>query len=80
MAKRRKERKTYKYECSLTGETYILTEKVKNPDELTSVQAWYEMNPEHDDRPEDIKKALGSVITKEEREAQNAALFSEEPK
>lgn len=59
MAKRRKEKRIYKYDCSLTGETYKLTQEAKNPDELMSVKAWYEMNPEHDDRPEDVKKVLG---------------------
>ena len=44
MAKRKKEKKIYKYECSLTGETYKLTQKAENPDELLSVSAWYEMN------------------------------------
>lgn len=59
MAKRRKEKRIYKYECSLTGESYKLTAPADNPEELMSVKAWYEMNPEHDDRPEDIKKRLG---------------------
>ncbi len=59
MAKRKKEKKTYKYECSLTGESYILTEKAENPDELMSVASWYDMNAEMDDRPDDVKKKLG---------------------
>ena len=59
MAKRRKEKKIYKYDCSLTGETYKVTAKADNPEELMSVKAWYEMNPEHDDRTDDVKKRLG---------------------
>ncbi len=59
MAKRRKEKKIYKYECSLSGETYKVTQEAKNPDELLSVKAWYEMNADKDDRPEDVKKRLG---------------------
>lgn len=59
MAKRKKEKITYKYECSLTGEKYYLTKKADNPDELMSVKAWYEMNPEKDDRPDTVKKKLG---------------------
>lgn len=59
VAKRKKEIKIYKYDCSLTGETYKLTRAAENPDELVSVKAWYEMHPEHDDRPEDVKKRLG---------------------
>lgn len=60
MARRRqKEKRTYKYECTLTGEEFILTSKAENPDELVSVKAFYELNPEKDDRPLDIKKKLG---------------------
>ena len=59
MAKRRRDKVTYKYECNLTGETYVLTKKAENPDELMSVTAWYEMHPELDDRPETTKKRLG---------------------
>ncbi len=59
MAKRKKEKIFYKYDCSLTGKTFKVTRKANNPDELMSVQAWYEMNPEHDDRTDDIKKRLG---------------------
>lgn len=68
MAKRRKEKKTYRYECTLTGESYILTEKAQNPDELVSVEAWYEMHPEKEDRPENIKKEI--LFKKPAEEAQ----------
>lgn len=61
MAKRRKEKKTYKYECTLTGESYIVTEKAEHPDELVSVAGYYELHPEMDDRPADIKKKLGAL-------------------
>ncbi len=59
MAKRRKEKKFYKYECAMTGEQYTVTEKAENPDDLMSVKAYYEMHPEEDDRPADVKKKLG---------------------
>lgn len=59
MAKRRKEKKTYKYECAMSGEQFIVTSKAPNPDDLVSVKAYYEMNQEKDDRPADIKKKLG---------------------
>lgn len=58
MAKRH-EQKTYKYECSLTGKTYVTTKKAENPDELVSVEGYYELNPENDDRPAVVKKQLG---------------------
>lgn len=59
MAKRKKEKRTYKYECTLTGEEFIVTQKAQNPDELVSVKGYYELNQEKDDRPADIKKLLG---------------------
>ncbi len=65
MAKRKREKRYYKYSCTLTGETFKLTEKIDNTDELTSIMAYYEMNPEKDDRPLVIKKKLG-VETEEE--------------
>jgi hypothetical protein len=57
--KRRREKMTYNYECSLTGEQFVTTEKAPNPKELLSVKAYYEMNPDKDDRPAVIKKKLG---------------------
>lgn len=58
MAKRKKEKRTYKYSCNLTGQEYILTQKANNPDDLMSVKAYYEMHQDEDDRPEDIKKKI----------------------
>ena len=43
----------------MTGEQYTVTEKAENPDDLMSVKAYYEMHPEEDDRPADVKKKLG---------------------
>lgn len=63
MAKRKKEKKIYKYECTLTGESYKVTEKAANPDDLVSVKAYYELNPDKDDRPLDVKKQLGIEVT-----------------
>lgn len=57
--KRRREKLTFNYECTLTGEQFVLTAKAPNPKELLSVKAYYEMNPEMDDRPAVIKKKLG---------------------
>jgi hypothetical protein len=57
---RKKYKKTYDYECSITGEEYTMTEKAKNPEDLVSVNAWYELNEDKDDRPdvEKIKRSL----------------------
>lgn len=54
--KRRRERITYEYECNMTGEKYVRTEKAPNPKDLMSVAAYYEMHPENDDRPAVVKK------------------------
>lgn len=57
--KRNKRKKIYKYECTLTGEQFKRTSEAKNPDELVCVNAYYEMNPEEDDRPDVVKMKLG---------------------
>lgn len=57
--KRRRERITYDYECTLTNEVFTRTEKAPNPKELVSVKAYYDLHPEMDDRPAVIKKKLG---------------------
>lgn len=64
--KRRREKMTYTYECSLTGEQFITTEKAKEPKELLSVKAYYEMHPDMDDRPAIVKKKLGLPATNSE--------------
>lgn len=64
--KRRREKITYNYECSLTGEQFTTTEKAPHPKELLTVKAFYEMNPEMDDRPALIKKKLGIATTTDE--------------
>ncbi len=42
----------------MTGETFKTTREAPNPSELVSVKAYYELNPEEDDRPEEIKKQI----------------------
>ena len=64
-SKRRREKVTYNYTCSLTNEEFVLTEKAENPKELLSVKAYYEMNPEMDDRPAVVKKILGLTTLEE---------------
>lgn len=59
----------------MTEEKYVLTQKAENPDELLSVTAFYEMNPELDDRTEDIKKKLG--LESESAQAAEAAQKTE---
>ncbi|MBF0312168.1 MAG: hypothetical protein HQK50_16290 [Oligoflexia bacterium] len=42
------------YECTMTGESFKTTREAAKPNELISVDAYYEMHPEKDDRPEAI--------------------------
>lgn len=65
--KRKREKITYNYQCSLSGEEFVMTEKAKEPKELLSVKAYYEMNPDMDDRPAVIKKKLGLPLSNEEK-------------
>lgn len=59
MAKKfRKRKEIFDYECTITGEKYKVTKKADSPDDLISVNAFYELNPEEDDRPEKVKKEL----------------------
>lgn len=62
MAKRKKEKKFYNYECTITGESYKVSEEAKSPDDLVSVKAFYELNPDMDDRPAATKKQLGIEV------------------
>lgn len=55
---RKKNIRFYKYKCSLTGEQFKLSAQAKNPEELLSVKAWYELNSDKDDRPEVVKREL----------------------
>lgn len=79
MAKRRREKQTYRYECSLTNEKFALTRKVdKKAADLLSVEAYYEFNPEEDDRTEAVKKQakIDQRIRIEAAEAKEAAYLA----
>ncbi|WP_155897074.1 hypothetical protein [Bacteriovorax sp. BSW11_IV] len=58
MAKRKFKKQIYRYECTMTGEAFKTTREAPNPNDLVSVKAYYELNPDEDDRPEEIKKQL----------------------
>jgi hypothetical protein len=46
----------YNYTCTMTAEEFKLTAKAPSPDDLVCVKAYYELNPDKDDRPEVVKK------------------------
>ncbi len=52
---KKKIKKIYKYECNVSGEQFKTTAEAPNPGDLTTVSAFYQMNPELDDRPLEIK-------------------------
>ena len=68
---RRRELKTYLYECTLTGEKFKTTREAPKPDELISVAGYYQLNADKDDRPLKIKLKL-------ENEAANEPVKTEE--
>ncbi len=48
----------YNYRCSLTGENFKIYEKVQKPQDLMSIEAYYQLHPEEDDRPASIKQKV----------------------
>lgn len=64
-SKKRREKITYNYTCSLTNEEYVTTAKAEHPKDLLSVKAYYELHQDMDDRPAIVKKKLG-IPTEEE--------------
>ena len=55
----KKTKQIFRYNCTITDEEFKTTRKIDNTDELISVKAFYELNPDKDDRPEHIKILLG---------------------
>ncbi len=58
---RKKHIQIFRYKCTMTDEEYKTTRKITNVDDLISVNSYYELNPDMDDRPEHIKVELGIV-------------------
>jgi len=58
VARRKNFKKIYRYQCNMTEEEFKTTREAPNPDDLMSIKAYYDMHPEEDDRPENIKKQL----------------------
>lgn len=56
---RKQKVQVFRYRCTMTDEEYKTTAKAENPDDLISVNSYYELHPEMDDRPEHIKLELG---------------------
>jgi hypothetical protein len=63
VAKKKKEKLFYRYQCTMTSEEFVTTRQAPMPDELMSVKAYYDMHPEEDDRPHLMKVKLGLIET-----------------
>ena len=74
---RRPMKQQFKYECSLTGEVFTRTAKAANPSELLNVNAYYELNPEEDDRSQATKN-LSKVALKEEEQSLESSELDKE--
>lgn len=72
---KKKIKKIYKYECNVTGEVFKTTAEARSPGDLTTVSAFYQMNPELDDRPVEIKLKVKNE--EETAAAIKASLLSE---
>lgn len=55
------------YECSISGERFKRTAKAQDPESLVSVESYYELNEEQDDRPEHIKKKMAEIKAQKEQ-------------
>lgn len=71
---KKKIKKIYKYECNVTGESFKTTAEAPSPGDLMTVSAYYQMSPELDDRPVEIKV---KIKNEEEAAAALKALVTE---
>lgn len=74
LVSKKKIKKIYKYECTMTGEAFKTTAESKHPDELVSVKAFYDLNPDKDDRPGDVK-----IRIKQQEEALESLMALQAP-
>lgn len=72
---KKKIKKIYKYECNVTGEAFKTTAEAPSPGDLMTVSAYYQMHPELDDRPVDIKMKV--KLEEEAAQELKASLLSE---
>ena len=71
MSRKKKNKKLFFYNCTLTEERFKTTKEAPNPDELLSIKAFYEMNPDMDDRPENVRLEIEKL--EESKAALNGA-------
>ena len=69
---RKKTKMTYTYKCSISGKKFLRTRKIANTEELVSVNSYYELNPDKDDRPEKVKKEI--LLRQEEEQSMDSLL------
>jgi len=71
LSRKKKNKKLFFYNCTLTEERFKTTKEAPNPDELLSIKAFYEMNPDMDDRPENVRLEIEKL--EESKAALNGA-------
>lgn len=74
--KRFQKKTIYKYQCNLTNEKFKVTKRAPEPDELVSIEGFYQLHPEDDDRPEDVKARARALA--EEMSIQQSQMLDEE--
>lgn len=74
---RRKHKKFYRYKCSITEQEFKVTREADNPDDLMSIEAYYELHPEDEDRPESVLAELAVEKENREKESEGNSLFDE---
>lgn len=67
---RKREKRSYTYECTITGKQFETTKEAPNPSELVSVDAYYDLHSDQDDRPEYI------ILQKKQAKEAEAALLA----
>ena len=57
---KKRQKQQYFYRCGVTDKQFKMTREALRPDDLISIEAYYEMHPEEDDRPKHMKKQTSS--------------------
>ena len=76
MATRRSKR-TYNYNCTITDRAFKLTRQAPNPEELISVNAYYELNPDKDDRPLHVQISAKEALEAAEKAKEEQELLAQ---
>ncbi len=76
MTLKRRFKKTYSYQCTLTNKTFKMSAEAVNPNDLVSVDGYYQLHPEEDDRPAHIRKEVQVLNEQEEERLKMLAMMA----